>query len=168
MQSVERKPGVNLYFLRHGLAGDRDDWTGDDFSRPLTEEGHERMAREAATLARLDIKLDWIITSPLVRAYQTAASVAKQMNLLDKLIKDERLAPGFGPDKLAPLLLDYFSAAALMLVGHEPDFSQTIGYLIGGGRVECKKGSVARVDLIAPASLKGDLAWLIPPKVLAM
>ena len=158
---------MNLYFLRHGLAGDREDWTGDDFDRPLTEEGHERMAREAATLARLDIELDWIITSPLVRAYQTAESVAKQMNLLDQLVKDERLAPGFGPDKLAPLLLEYASAAALMLVGHEPDFSQTIGHLIGG-RVECKKGSLARVDLIAPTSLKGVLAWLIPPKVLAM
>jgi phosphohistidine phosphatase len=158
---------VNLYFLRHGLACDRDEWTGDDFIRPLTPKGHERMAREAATLARLDIKLDWIITSPLVRAYQTAESVAKQMSRLDKLIKDERLTPGFGPDELASLLLDYASAAALMLVGHEPDFSQTIGYLTGG-RVECKKGSVARVDLTSPTSLTGVLAWLIPPQVLAM
>jgi phosphohistidine phosphatase len=157
-----------LYFLRHGLAGDRDEWTGDDFKRPLTEEGKERMAREAATIARLGLDLDLILTSPLVRAYQTAEIVAQELNLVDKLVKDERLGLDFGPEKLALILQTYSIASALMLVGHEPSFSETIGDLIGGGSVECKKGSLARVNLPNPMSLQGDLVWLIPPKVLAL
>ena len=46
---------MKLYFLRHGLAGDRDEWTGSDYDRPLTEEGKERMAHQAATMAKLAV-----------------------------------------------------------------------------------------------------------------
>jgi phosphohistidine phosphatase len=56
-----------------------------------------------------------------------------------------------------------------MLVGHEPDFSETIRALIGGGRVVCKKGGLARVDLLSDAAtLSGQLVWLIPPKELVL
>ena len=54
-----------------------------------------------------------------------------------------------------------------MLVGHEPDFSQTIADLTGGGRVVVKKGSLARIDITATAVLGGDLVGLIPPRWLA-
>ena len=158
---------MKLYFLRHGLAGDRETWTGDDFDRPLTDDGKERMAREAATLAQLSLDLDVILTSPLVRAYQTAEIIAQQLNLTDKLVKDERLAPGFGSNQLAKIVKAYPEAKALMLVGHEPDFSQVIGKLIGGGRITCKKGSLACVEL-SNKSLQGELVWLIPPSVMAL
>jgi len=157
---------MKLYFLRHGLAGQRSEWTGDDFERPLTDEGQARMAREAVTIAKLGLNLDLILTSPLVRAYQTAQSVAQHLSLLDKLITDERLAPGFSTEQLAPLLREHSNATALMLVGHEPDFSKVIGDLIGGGRVECKKGSLACVEVPDPVRLAGELLWLLPPKIL--
>lgn len=157
---------MKLYFLRHGLAADRETWAGDDFDRPLTDEGKERMAREAATLAKLNLNPDLILTSPLVRAYQTAEIAAQHLNLTDKLATDERLSPGFGTNELAKILTAYPEAKALMLVGHEPDLSQVIGDLIGGGRVICKKGSLACVEL-SNKSLRGELAWLIPPSVLA-
>jgi len=156
-----------LYFLRHGLAGDRGEWTGDDFERPLTEEGKKRMAREAATLVKMSLDLDMILTSPLVRAYQTAEIVAQHMNRTDKLVQDERLSPGFGSNRLAKILKTFPEAQALMLVGHEPDFSQVIGDLIGGGRLTCKKGSLACVELTG-RSLRGDLVWLIPASVLVL
>jgi len=158
---------MKLYFLRHGLAGDRETWAGGDFERPLTDAGKERMAREAATIAKLNLNLDVILTSPLVRAYQTAEIVARLLGMTDKLVKDERLGPGFSPDQLAGILQAYPEAKALMLVGHEPDFSQLIGKLIGGGRIMCKKGSLACVEL-NDKSLQGELAWLIPPSVLAL
>jgi phosphohistidine phosphatase len=158
---------MKLYFLRHGLA-DRSEWFGSDFERPLTERGKARMAREAATIAELGIAPDLIITSPLTRAYQTAEIVAEHLDLLDRLIEDERLAPGFGPDELVEILQMHSDAVEIMLVGHEPDFSQTIGHLIGGGQVVCKKGSLARVDVYDDISLEGELVWLIPPKVLAL
>ena len=158
---------MKLYFLRHGLAGDRETWAGDDLERPLTDAGKERMARQAATIAKLNLNLDVILTSPLVRAYQTAEIVAQLLNMTDKLVKDERVGPGLGPNQLAGILQAYPEAKALMLVGHEPDFSQLIGDLIGGGRITCKKGSLACVEL-NNKSLHGELVWLIPPSVLAL
>jgi phosphohistidine phosphatase len=158
---------MKLFFLRHGLAGDPTEWPANDADRPLTDYGKERMGREAATIARLDLGLDAILTSPLVRAYQTAEIVARELDLLDALKSDERLAPGFDREELAGILRDHAEAGAVMLVGHEPDFSGTIGSLIGGARVVCKKGSLAYVELPDPSSSEGTLVWLIPPKVLA-
>ena len=156
---------MKVFFLRHGLA-DRGAWDGDDFERPLTEYGKERMIRQSETIRKLDLGLDAILSSPLVRAYQTAEIVAEELGMLDLLQVDERLSPGFGPSDLKEILDSQESAEAVMLVGHEPDFSYTISYLIGGGNVVCKKGSLARVDLTDAGPLAGELIWLIPPKVL--
>ncbi|MFQ5592581.1 MAG: phosphohistidine phosphatase SixA [Anaerolineae bacterium] len=158
---------MRLYFLRHGLA-DRSEWFGPDFERPLTHKGKVRMTREAETIAELGFDLDAIITSPLARAYQTAEIVADELGMRDSLVEDKRLAPGFEPEDLAEIVQEYAGAASLMLVGHEPDFSETIGYLIGGGEVVSKKGSLTRVDLYAGPSLRGELVWLIPPKLLVL
>jgi phosphohistidine phosphatase len=154
---------TRLYFLRHGLAANRSEWSGDDSERPLTSKGQALMAREAQTIAQLGLQLDLILTSPLVRALQTARIVAEALGMQERLQADERLAPGFGMPALAEVLKERSGVSALMLVGHEPDFSETIGALIGGGRVVCKKGSLARVDLPDDGSLAGDLVWLIPP-----
>lgn len=158
---------MKLYFLRHGLAGDRLDWKGDDSERPLTDEGRERMGRSAATIAGLDLKLDAILTSPLARARQTASIVADALHAKNKLLVDGRLGLGFGKDQLAAILRDHSGAESLMLVGHEPGISEAISALIGGGRIACKKGGLAYVNLIEPSSLRGELLWLIPPRLLA-
>jgi phosphohistidine phosphatase len=158
---------MEIYFLRHGDAGSRESWKGSDASRPLSDEGAARMEREASTLALLRLPLDLIITSPLVRAQQTAEIVARRLNLMDALVEDERLAPGFGAAELGSIMREHRALTALMLVGHEPDFSTVIAACIGGGRVDCKKGGLARVDFQDPSSLSGLLAWLLPPRVLA-
>jgi phosphohistidine phosphatase len=157
---------MKLYFLRHGLA-DRSAWNGSDFERPLTPYGKERMAREADSIAKLNLGLDAIISSPLVRAHQTAEIVAERLDLLEALIVDERLSPGFGIGDVAEILEEHPEAENLMFVGHEPDFSYTIERLVGGGSIECKKGSLARVDLVDAGPLSGVLVWLVPPKILA-
>ena len=159
---------LKLYFLRHGQAGSRRDWQGDDVERPLTVEGKKRMGREAAAIGRLALPLDAIISSPLVRAAQTAEIVSKAGHSAVRLLTDGRLGPGFGPKQLAAILAAHRDASGLMLVGHEPDFSETISHLTGGGRLAMKKGALACVELENPASLKGTLAWLIPPKVLEL
>jgi phosphohistidine phosphatase len=154
-----------LYFLRHGLA-DRSEWSGDDFSRPLTARGKQEMRRIAETIASLQLNLELILSSPLARAYQTAEIVAEVLGLQDRLVSDDRLAPGFGLDALRAILAERPTLTTLMLVGHEPDFSDTISALIGGGRIVCKKGGLARVDLPDGGGLEGELVWLAPPALL--
>ncbi|HTZ53020.1 MAG TPA: phosphohistidine phosphatase SixA [Spirochaetia bacterium] len=158
---------MEVYFLRHGDAGAKDRWSGRDEERPLTPEGAARIEREAAALAAFALPVELIFTSPLVRARQTAEIAARRLSLRDVLKVDGRLKPGFGMDELASLLQDCRGTKALMLVGHEPDFSTIISACIGGGSVEVKKGGVARVDIESPASLRGVLVWLVPPRLLA-
>jgi phosphohistidine phosphatase len=158
---------MELYFLRHGDAGSREQWKGGDSQRPLSEEGERRMQREASALALLRPSVQLILTSPLVRARQTAQIAARALGMEDRLEEDERLAPGFGTEELSRILSEHRDLRGLMLVGHEPDFSQVISACIGGGRVECKKGALARVDIDDPRSPSGTLAWLVPPRVLA-
>jgi phosphohistidine phosphatase len=152
-----------LYFLRHGVAGSREEWKGDDALRPLTKKGMKNMVSQAKTIDEMDLKLDLIITSPLARAFQTADIVAGELDMGDKLVQDDRLGPGFGSDDLVEVLQSHPKASNIMLVGHEPDFSQTISVLIGGGRILVKKGGLARVDLISTEPLQGELVWLLPP-----
>jgi phosphohistidine phosphatase len=157
---------MEIYFLRHGDAGSRETWKGTDARRPLSNEGAARMEREASTLALLRLPLDRILTSPLVRAQQTAEIVARRLNLVDALADDDRLAPGFGTAELGRIVQEHRALTALLLVGHEPDFSTVISACIGGGRVECKKGGLARVDIQDLETFAGILVWLLPPRVL--
>jgi len=166
---------VQIYFLRHGPAGSRAEWSGTDDARPLTDEGKARMAREAATFQRLGVAPAVILTSPLARAQQTAEIVAGRLGLLDRLVSDDRLSPGFGSRDLAEILRDHRGVSSIMLVGHEPDFSLTVGELVGGCRLVCKKGGLARVDAgdssLADAGdsslADAELVWLLPPSLLA-
>jgi phosphohistidine phosphatase len=157
-----------VYFLRHGLAGARQEGQGDDARRPLTKKGIKNMRTQAKTLARLDLQLEVILTSPLTRALQTADIVAGALKMVARLEQDERLAPGFDRDALQQVLADHPAAKSILLVGHEPDFSLTISALIGGGKVMLKKGGLARVDITATDRLQGDLVWLLPPKIMRL
>ncbi len=152
-----------LYLLRHGLA-DRSAWNGPDFERPLTPRGVEKMHAEGRRLAAIGLQVDRILTSPLRRTFQTAEIVASHLRA--PLEVDPRLAPGFGIRQLERVLEEH-PGKTLLLVGHEPDCSMTIGALMGGGVVVCKKGSLARVDLYALHPPRGALVWLLPPKILA-
>jgi len=124
------------------------------------------MAQEAAGIRALALSLDVIISSPLVRAYQTAQIVAKALGAGVRSVRDARLSPGFGLTSLTAILGEHGQAEGIMLVGHEPDFSETIGHLTGGSRVIMKKGGLACVELDDLASLQGTFVWLLPPKVL--
>ncbi len=162
------RAGVDLFFLRHGQAGNRQDWHDDDAKRPLTVEGKQRMEREAAAIRKLKLPIDLILSSPLVRAYQTAEIVAKSQGSSVRVIADERLGPGFDLKQLKEIVAERRGAKGLMLVGHEPDLSEAIGRITGGGRLVMKKGALAYVELAEPPSLQGVLVWLVPPKALEL
>lgn len=159
---------MELYFLRHGLAGERSEWIGNDGERPLTEAGKVQTAREAAGLGKLGLVPDVILTSPLIRAIQTAEILAQELGIPERVVSDERLSPGFGRKKLRRILIEYGDHGKLMLVGHEPDFSQTIGRLIGDARVVIKKGGLACVAITDRDAPRGKLLQIATPEMLEM
>ena len=155
---------MQLLFLRHGIAEPRETWRGGDAERPLTAQGRKAMTRAAATFVELGVSPDLIVTSPLVRARQTGEIAAAGLAMVDRLVRDTRLAPGFDTEALRDILREHGECDVVMLVGHEPDFSSVIARLIGGGRVVCKKGGLARVDVFEATAGGGELVWLLPPK----
>ena len=156
---------MKCYLLRHGLAADPERWEGSDAERPLTREGKARMVREAKTIAALSLKIDAIVSSPLLRARQTAEIVGAQLGMA--VVADARLGIGFDLRALCGILADRRDADAILLVGHEPGMSLTIGEAIGGGRVVLKKGGLACLDIGDVERGRGELLWLVPPKILA-
>lgn len=157
---------MRLFFLRHGLAN-HPYWNRPDFERPLTDQGKEKMVRTADTINKLNLDLELVLTSPLIRARQTAEILVENLELPVPLQLEERLSPGFDADALNEMLKDHREIQTLMVVGHEPDFSEVIEDVIGGGQIVVKKGSLARVDLYRTHPPQGELVWMIPPKVLA-
>jgi phosphohistidine phosphatase len=154
---------MELYFLRHGIAADVGPAGSGDAGRPLTKEGVTKLKAATRGLRRLGVAPDVLLSSPLVRARQTAEIVAYELEL--ELQLADALAPGCTVERLLDLLGQHRDAERAMVVGHEPDFSAMIGALTGGSRVLIKKGGLGRVDLdVTEAS--GALVWLLPPSAL--
>jgi len=157
---------LQLYFLRHGKAWSRADWHEDDDLRPLTDIGEAVVRAEGRAMKAMGLAPEVIVTSPLVRARRTAEIVAEELGLSERLVDDQRLARGLDARRLAEIVADHGEAMSLMIVGHEPDFSFTVAELTGGGRVDFKKGGLARVDVQGPRLDDGTLAWLLTPALI--
>lgn len=156
---------VELYFLRHAHAGDRETWVGDDDIRPLTNKGERQAERVGRLLADVGFRPDELVSSPLARARQTAEIVAERLGLDVRI--DDRLAGELGFGELESLLADLGDPARPMLVGHDPAFSDIVTALCDAGDLLMRKGALARVDAgrpLAPGS--GLLRWLVPPDLL--
>jgi phosphohistidine phosphatase len=157
-----------LYLIRHGLAEERGDAWPDDGKRPLTEDGMESMRKEARGLARLGVVLDVVLSSPLVRARQTAELVAGGLEPRPPIVNVESLTPDGSYAGVVADLEKHARKRRIALVGHEPAIGELAARLIGSRHsFEFKKGAVCRIDVEAlPPSGPGNLRWLLTPKVL--
>jgi phosphohistidine phosphatase len=157
-----------LYLIRHGLAEERGDSWPDDAKRPLTDEGMSRLRKQVRGLARLGISLDMILTSPFVRARQTAEIVAGGLDPQPHVATLDSLAPdGSYADVLADLA-KHTRRSCIALVGHEPGIGELAARLIGARhRLPFKKGAICciEVDSLPPGG-PGDLRWFLPPRIL--
>ncbi len=156
---------MQLILLRHGKAEDRNAITPDDFSRALVEKGHEQ-ARNAARLLSASAMLpDIVLCSPLVRARETAESFTQAANMPGPVIQTW-LACGMNPETALSELSGFSDFKNVMIVGHEPDFSQLVQYLLGStaDSVEIRKGSLTCVEVFPP-SKNATLSFLIPFKL---
>ncbi len=152
---------MKLYFLRHGLAN-WEQWDRPDDERPLTKKGRKEVQTVAEALGELKVRPDVIVTSPLPRASETAHIVADELEV--ECVTAPQLAPGFDIHALRQILNEH-ADQDVMLVGHEPDFGHVIAALTGG-TVRMAKAGLARVDMENAAELRGELVWLVPPKVM--
>ena len=156
---------TDLYLLRHAHAGNPDAWTGDDAERPLSAKGRGQADRLARYLASIELKLDAIVTSPKVRARQTAEPVAAALGV--KYITDARLAGHLDEEVLEAIVKDA-GGDRVLLVGHDPDFSELAASLSGSQDLPLKKGALARFESSGPLRPSGAaLRWLVPPDLLA-
>lgn len=157
-----------LYLIRHGVAAERGPAWPDDAKRPLTEEGIGRMKKAAKGLKRLDVRLDVVVSSPLVRARQTAEVVAGVFDEMPPLVFTTALAPGGRYSDLLADLQTQVRRTRIALVGHEPDLGRLAARLAGSRRAfEFKKGAVCRIDVDAlPPARSGTLRWFLPPSIL--
>ena len=164
---------MNLYLMRHGIAAARDDASvKHDGERPLTSKGIKRMRKAAKGMLRFAIPFDSVLTSPLLRARQTAEIVARTLGIEDRLEEISGLAPESTVEHLVFGLTRYQEREHLLLVGHEPLLSGFAGYLLGGQRainlsLEFKKGCLCRIETESlSASTPAKLHWLLTPKQL--
>ena len=161
----DRRPDLQLHLLRHADAGDPDGWAGDDGARPLSAKGELQADRLGSFLAGIGFQPDALITSPKVRARRTAEVVGAALGVGVRI--DDRLAGGFDPAMLDAILSDAGDPRRPVVVGHDPDFSQVLGWLAGADGLTMKKGTFARVDVRgAVADGRGTLRWLVPPDLL--
>ena len=156
---------IELHFLRHAHAGDPEAWTGDDAARPLSDKGEKQADRLGAFLAGVGFKPDAIISSPKLRAAQTAEIVANHLGI--QISFDDRLARAFDVETLETLLRDAGDPTRPVVVGHDPDFSDVLAELGGASQLPMPKGALARIDIERPLRPGGGtLHWLVPPDLL--
>jgi phosphohistidine phosphatase len=162
-------PGpYQVFLIRHGLAEERGDAWPDDAKRPLTDDGMSRMRKSVRGLSRLGVSFDLVLTSPLVRAKQTAEIAAAGVSPKPSIVTTDALSPD---GSFAAVIADLEKHARKMriaLVGHEPGIGELAARLIGSRHaIEFKKGAVCRIDLeTLPPSGPGDLRWLLTPRIM--
>lgn len=166
-----RESGYEFYIMRHGIAVTRGSaGFSDDSKRPLTPEGKKKMQGISEGLVRLGLDLDWIVTSPLVRAVETAEIVAEALGSHVPMDFSDHLKPGSSPEALISFLAKHANRKRVMVVGHEPDLSEMAARLIGAGRhanLGFKKGGCCLITFTEfPPKSPGELVWWLTPRVL--
>ncbi len=154
---------MELVLLRHGKA--ENSHPDGDFSRALVEKGRKQARRAAKLLKSAGMLPDIVLTSPLVRARQTAEEFSETAEIPGAIIQGW-LASGMTPENALAELAAFHDFNRVAIVGHEPDFSQLIQWILGtdGGSIDVKKGALACLA-INPPSRRGTLLYLIPPKL---
>jgi phosphohistidine phosphatase len=161
---------MDLYIVRHGIAIDREDpKCPADPERYLTEEGVEKTQQVAKGVAALGVKGDLFLSSPYVRAMQTAEIFANALDYAkQKIRRTDLLLPGAEPSLLFRELAKDKQASSVFLFGHAPQLDDVIATALGSKRhvTSLKKAGVALIELKRIAPPIGLLVWLATPKLL--
>ena len=163
---------MNLYIIRHAIAVD--EGTPDyeqDSERPLTDKGRKKMRQIARGLRNLGVEFDIILSSPYVRARETAEILADVFKMKKKIAFSESLVPMADPQLLIPELNEKYPVDSIVLVGHEPQLSAFIGLLTAENSkidITLKKGGVCYLtaDDLHHDDHRATMEWLLTPGIL--
>jgi phosphohistidine phosphatase SixA len=159
---------MDIYLIRHGDALPQGAGSiKTDEERPLTDEGWKQATCLGRALKKRGVVLDALLTSPLVRAQQTALQLRNMLELTEAQVETrDELAPGGRPKKLARCL-NGMPGNSVGLVGHQPDLSQYAGWMLGEKEVQIHfaKGGAALIR-VEGSLVKGAgvLMWLVTPE----
>lgn len=166
---MTRKRSREIWLLRHAKTEKGRPGISDE-KRALTPGGRRKIRAMAGAIARLNPDFDAILTSPLLRARQTAQPVAKALDSDEKLMQTNALSPWADPKEILEEI-EKRSLSRVLLVGHMPHLGQLLGYLLtgqAGTGVEFKKGALARVEFDGDAlELPGTLTLFLTSKTLS-
>ena len=159
---------MDLMLIRHAEAGERDPAKyPDDGLRPITPEGRRKMVQMAGVMKKMGLRFDFLVSSPLVRALQTAEVLAEVFEHTEGPQTSDVLGLSCTAAGIVNLLGKYPPDSAVALVGHEPSFSASAGALIGAGRnvqiVLKKGGTIGLAFEGAPEVGTGALAFHLKP-----
>jgi phosphohistidine phosphatase len=160
---------VNLYLLRHGIAVEPGTPGYErDSERPLIPKGERRLHSAAAAMKKLGLCFDLILSSPFIRARQTAEIVAGELKLKKRIEFFDGLVPGGNPKTLIHALNELkLPPESVLLVGHEPYLSRLISLLVSGGAnaaIEMKKGGLCKLEVEELQHGQcARLSWLLTP-----
>ncbi|MGC1617042.1 MAG: phosphohistidine phosphatase SixA [Candidatus Acidiferrum sp.] len=161
---------MELYIVRHGIAIDREDpKCPPDPERYLTEQGIEKTKRVAAGVAALSAAPDLLLSSPYVRAMQTAEIFAAALDYPKQKIRHtDLLLPGAEPTVFFRELVKDKQSSTLFIFGHAPQLDDVIATALGSKHhiTSLKKAGVALLELKRVSPPSGQLVWLAPPKLL--
>ncbi len=160
---------VQLLLVRHAIAEQRGDEWPDDTQRPLSDEGRVKMTKQVKGLDAIGVRVDEILTSPLVRTRQTADILAHGLSGRPRVTELPALAPGHRPKEVLTALEDFAKRSSIAIVGHEPGMGELLAALIGARTpVPFKKGGVALVEvgMLPPVAGSAALLWFLTPRVL--
>jgi len=158
---------MQLYLVRHAIAGTRDPerWS-DDRERPLTKRGWRRFTRASRGLRRLVPSVETVLSSPFLRAWETAMILHTDAGWPLPERRNELVG---GVNGLTEALSPFISRDSLALVGHEPDLSGLAAFLLSPesqSALEMKKGAIACLEVHGLDPVEARLLWLLPPRVL--
>ena len=152
---------MKLYFLRHAEAVEKIPGI-EDKDRPLTSFGAAMMSNLAKSLKKEMAALDTVLTSPLLRAVQTANIMANIFGCKESVSTSENLLVGTSPAELLGELKSYKSSKSMLLVGHQPHIGIVISFLTGVKESDMNicKGSCALVEIEDLKTGSGRLVWI--------
>jgi phosphohistidine phosphatase len=157
---------MKLYFVRHATAARKSTWHTDDDLRPLTRAGRSRFRMAAESLvASGSLSPDRILTSPLVRAVQTAAILDKALGGGIPIEEEWRLGHSFDVSDLRALLAQKPRVRSLAIVGHNPSMCEVLAHITGDSDIDLRKGAVALIEITDAKMPSGKLMWLAPPSI---